>query len=88
MAAGDGQIVKIALAPNEAVAAMWREMLQAEGILVLVRVGGPGLAYFTPALCEHHLYVRADQAARARQVLDDYAAAPDEIVMDDDPEQP
>jgi hypothetical protein len=57
---------------------MWREMLAAEGVPTLVRVGGPGMADFSPALCEHHLYVRADQADRARQLLDDYAAAPDE----------
>jgi hypothetical protein len=83
---GDGQsdLVRIAVAPNEAVAAIWRELLRAEGVPVLVRVGGPGLAYFAPALCEHHLHVRADQAARARQLLDDYRATPDEVVAPGD----
>lgn len=73
----------LASAPNEAVAAMWRELLVAEGVPVLVKVGGPGVAYFTPALAEHYLYVRADQAERARQLLDDYRALPDEIEFDE-----
>lgn len=93
MAPADG-VVRIATAPNEAVAAIWRELLTAEGVGVLVRVAGPGLAYFAPALCEHDLYVRADQADRARQLLADYAAEPDAVVLepadadgDDSPDQ-
>jgi len=79
MSRADQPVVRIATAPNEAVAAIWRSLLEAEGVPVLVRVAGPGIADFAPALCEHHLYVLADQAARARQLLDDYAAAPDEV---------
>jgi hypothetical protein len=75
-------LVRIAIAPNQAVAELWRALLTAEGVPVLVRLAGPGLAYFSPALCEHYLYVRAEQAARARQLLDDYAAAPDEVQLE------
>ena len=80
MSDGQPALVQIAVAPNEALANIWRELLQAEGVPVLLRIGGPGLAYFAPALCEHHLHVRAAQAARARQLLDDYRATPDEMV--------
>jgi hypothetical protein len=78
MNTNDQPLVKIAIAPNEAIALMWREMLAAEGVPVLVRVAGPGIADFSPALCEHDIYVRADQARQARQLLDDYAAPPDD----------
>lgn len=77
----DARPVRIAVAANEAVALLWRGLLTAEGIPVIVRVAGPGIAYFTPALCEHYLYVRAADAGRARQLLDDYAARPDEIAQ-------
>lgn len=82
MSLDDQPLVRIAIAPNQAVADLWRELLAAEGVPVLVRLAGPGLAYFSPALCEHYLYVRADQAAHARQLLDDYAAPPDEIQLE------
>jgi hypothetical protein len=75
-------VVELAVAPNEAVAAIWRELLQAEGIPVSVRLAGAGLAYFSPALCEHILLVRAMDADRAHQLLDDYASAADEIQLD------
>lgn len=52
----DAQPVRIAVAANEAVALLWRGLLTAEGIPVIVRVAGPGIAYFTPAPCEHYLW--------------------------------
>lgn len=82
MSTDDQPLVRLVTAPNQAVAEMWRALLTAEGVPVLVRLAGPGLAYFSPALCEHYLYVRADQVARARQLLDDYAAPPDEVQVE------
>lgn len=80
--ADDDRLVRLGTAPNEAVATLWRELLAAEGVPVLLKVGGPGLAYFSPALCAHDVYVRAGDAVRAAQLLDDYAATPDEVQAD------
>jgi hypothetical protein len=76
----DQPLVKLAIAPNEVIALMWRELLTTEGIPVLVRVAGPGMAYFSPALCEHGLYVREADVRRARRLLNAFTAVPDEVI--------
>lgn len=75
-------LVKIATAPNEALAGMWAEMLRNSGIRCLVKPTGPGMAYFSTALVEHYIYVLASDAEAARAILGDEdgdEAAPEEI---------
>lgn len=65
-------------APNEPIARMWEDILRDEGIPVLVRPGGPGAGgWGSVATFEHDLYVRPDDLARARQVMDDDAGVED-----------
>ncbi len=63
------QVVPVAVASNEIVAALWREALAEEGIVALVKATGPGLAYFTNFANEHVLYVLEPLADRAREIL-------------------
>jgi hypothetical protein len=67
--AHDAAVVPVAVAPNEIVAAFWREVLATEGIVALVKARGPGLAYFTTFGSEHVLYVLEPLAERARAIL-------------------
>ncbi len=64
-------LVKVATAPNEALAGMWAEMLRNNGIRCLVKPAGPGMAYFSTALVEHYIYVLASDAEAARAILGD-----------------
>ena len=68
----DANIVQIATAPNEAIGAMWKDVLEDEGIVVMLKPGGAGYALGYAALSEHFVYVRADQAAMAREILADF----------------
>jgi len=63
------RVVPVAVAPNEVIADLWRQVLQDEGIIVALKPGGIGHAYASNALNEHYLLVREDQAERAREVL-------------------
>jgi hypothetical protein len=63
------ELVPIAVAPNELVAALWQGVLESEGIPVLVKVLGLGTAYWSTLPVEHALYVRAGDAERARTLL-------------------
>ncbi|MCX2726216.1 hypothetical protein OO015_01735 [Thermomicrobium sp. 4228-Ro] len=65
----EDELVRLALAPNELVAALWRGALEAEGIPVLVKILGLGAAYWSTLAAEHALYVRASDVARAAAVL-------------------
>uniref|UniRef100_A0A831TF76 DUF2007 domain-containing protein n=1 Tax=Thermorudis peleae TaxID=1382356 RepID=A0A831TF76_9BACT len=65
----DAAVVPVAVAPNEIIAALWREALAEEGIVALVKATGPGLAYFTNFANEHVLYVLEPQAECAREIL-------------------
>ncbi len=74
-------LVKVATAPNEALAGMWAELLRNNGIQCLVKPTGPGMAYFSTALVEHYIYVLASDAEAARAILegdDGEEAAPEE----------
>jgi hypothetical protein len=81
---GEPALVRVAVAPNEAVARLWQSLLEAEGVSVLVRIAGPSLAYASPALDQHDLYARADQAERARDLLAAYSGAIDDDRPADD----
>ncbi len=66
----DEPLVKIASAANGALAAMWREVLENNGIACLVRMTGPE-AYVT-FVSPHEIYARAADAERARELLAAY----------------
>jgi len=68
----ESRAVQIATAPNEAIAAMWKDVLQDEGIVVMLKPGGAGYALGYAALSEHFVYVRDDQAEQAREILADF----------------
>lgn len=63
-------LVKLATAPNEPVAMLWRGLLEAEGIPCVVKTGGPGPADFNVVVCPHHLWVLAPHLKRARRLLE------------------
>lgn len=65
---GQEPLVKIASAANQALAEMWKELLQNNGIRSLARISGPLTAYasFTSP---HDLLVLAPDADQARQIL-------------------
>ena len=67
---GREPIVHLATAPNQAVAAMWAELLGRQGIRTMVKPLGPGFgALGTNAPLEHVLYVLAPDLQRARRIL-------------------
>jgi hypothetical protein len=58
-------------APNEPMARFWEDILVEAGIPVLVRPGGPGAGgWGSVATFAHDLYVRQDNLARAREIVD------------------
>jgi hypothetical protein len=58
-------------APNEPMARFWEDILVEAGIPVLVRPGGPGAGgWGSVATFAHDLYVRQDDLARAREIVD------------------
>jgi ABC-type sulfate transport system substrate-binding protein len=57
--------------PNEPMARFWEDILVEAGIPVLVRPGGPGAGgWGSVATFAHDLYVRRDDLARAREIVD------------------
>lgn len=72
------KIVQVGVAPNEAIALWWKEILEEEGIPSLIRPGGIGMAYFSNALNEQYIMVREDQQALALEILDDITSADEE----------
>ncbi len=64
-------IVFLMTAPNEPMARFWEDLLRDSGIRVLVRPGGPGAGgWGSVATFAHDLYVRQDDLARAREIVD------------------
>jgi ABC-type sulfate transport system substrate-binding protein len=58
-------------APNEPMARFWEDILVEAGIPVLVRPGGPGAGgWGSVATFAHDLYVRQDNLAQAREIVD------------------
>ena len=58
-------------APNEPMARFWEDILVEAGIPVLVRPGGPGAGgWGSVATFAHDLYVRQDDLAQAREIVD------------------
>lgn len=65
----------VGIAPNEAIAGLWKSVLESEGIPTLIRPMGPGFgAWGSVATFEHEVLVRRIDAGRARQILDELNA--------------
>jgi hypothetical protein len=62
-------IVVAAHAPNEIIAGLWASVLRDEGIQVMVKSEGPGMAYFSTLGNLHALYVLESQADEARAII-------------------
>ena len=73
-----GNVVEIAVAPNEITADIWRQVLEDEGIIVALKPGGAGFAFGSSALMEHFVLVREDQAERARAIIAELESSDDE----------
>ena len=63
------RVIQVAIAPNEIVADMWRQVLEDEGIIAALKPDGAGFAFGSSALMQHFVLVRADQAERARAII-------------------
>jgi hypothetical protein len=73
-----GNVVEIAVAPNEITADMWRQVLEDEGIIAALKPGGAGFSFGSSALMEHYILVREDQAERARAIIAELESSDDE----------
>lgn len=68
---GDADIVLLAVAQSEVEGMMLADTVRGAGINVMLKAGGPGMgAWASAATFEHRLYVRKDDLARARMVLE------------------
>lgn len=62
-------IVVAAEAPNEIIAGLWASVLRDEGVEVMVKSEGPGMAYFSTMGNQHSLYVLESRVDEAKQIL-------------------
>ncbi len=76
------QMVRVASAPNAAIAEMWKELLGNEGIPALIRMSGPLTAYVTFASA-HELLTLASDAAEARDILAAFNENANDLIGDD-----
>lgn len=65
------RIVVAAEAPNEIIAGLWASVLRDEGIQVMVKSAGPGMAYFSTLGNQHSIYVLESRYAEARQIIEE-----------------
>lgn len=79
----DEGMVRVASAPNAAVAEMWKELLANEGIPALIRMSGPLTGYVTFASA-HDLLTLASDATAARDMLAAFNENVNDIIPDDD----
>lgn len=64
--------VHIATAPNETIALMWKQVLEEEGIITMLKSADAGYAYGHNLLSEQYVFVREDQAEQAAEILEDF----------------
>ncbi len=76
-------LVRIASAPNAAIAEMWKGLLDNEGIPALLRMAGPLTGYVTFA-SPHDLLVLASDAETARHFLAAFNEDERDLVGGDD----
>jgi hypothetical protein len=67
----DERIVQVGVAPNEIIAGFWQSVLREEGIEVMLKSTGPGLAYFSTMGNQHVVYALESQAEEARALIDE-----------------
>lgn len=84
MALGQPEIVKVAQAPNSAIAELWKELLANEGIPCMLRMEQPLLGYVSFAT-PFDLLVRAEQAELASELLAAYDSDADLADLTDPP---
>ena len=72
------RIVAIATAPNEVIADLWRQVLDEDGIIAVLKPTGAGSSFGTNALNEHLVFVREDQAELAREIIAELESEVDE----------
>jgi hypothetical protein len=65
------RIVVAAEAPNEIIAGLWASVLRDEGIQVMVKSSGPGMAYFSTLGNQHSIYVLEANLEEARQIIEE-----------------
>jgi hypothetical protein len=68
------RVVQVAVAPNEPIADLWRQILDDEGIVAVVKPAGAGFAFGSNALNQQIILVREDQAELARDILSEIEA--------------
>lgn len=74
-----GRPVRVAVAPNEPIAGLWRSVLEDAGIVALVRPLGPGFgAWGSVATFEHELLVPEQDLADAAALLAEVEAGGDD----------
>lgn len=80
------KVVQVGVAPNEAIGLLWKQVLEDEGIVVMLRPGGIGQGYFSNALNEHYIMVHESNAETALEILDELLAEDEAEFssMDDD----
>ena len=84
VARGRGEeMVRVASAPNAAVAEMWKGLLANEGIPALIRMSGPLTGYVTFASA-HDLLTLASDAAEAREILAAFNENTNDLIPDND----
>jgi hypothetical protein len=72
-------IVLLTRIPNEPLAQLCRQVLEDEGVRVMLKPGGPGFGgWGSAANLEHELYVLESQADDARKILAEFEAEPGE----------
>jgi hypothetical protein len=76
-------LVRVASAPNAAIAAMWKGLLDNEGIPALIRMAGP-LTGYAPFASPHDLLVLATDAEAARDLLAAFNEDERDLVGTDD----
>jgi hypothetical protein len=72
------RIVVAAEAPNEIIAGLWASVLRDEGIDVMVKSSGPGMAYFSTLGNQHSIYVLESRVEEAKQIIEELEQADDE----------
>ena len=77
--ADNSRVVQVGVAPNETIALWWKEILEDDGIRVMLKPGGIGHGYFANALNEHYIMVLESQAELAVEILNE--------LMQDDAEE-
>ena len=82
----DASIVEIERAANQMEAELLQQVLADEGVVSMVKPVGAGHGFGSPALVEHAVLVRSDQALLAREIVAAFSAEEDDdAFVDADP---